>query len=128
MSDISKDLEKKNLILVFDNMDRLPKKKVQELWSSIHVFFCEHSYTNIKVIVPFDREHIKLSFSEDKDDKQYGDDFINKTFNVVYRVSPPILSDWKNYFTNQWKEAFGEEDSLSTSKNVLQIFDLLSEE
>ncbi len=129
MSEISKDLGKKNLILVFDNMDRLPQKKVQELWSSIHVFFCENSYENIKVIVPFDREHIKLAFkSEDIAHKQYGDDFINKTFNVVYRVSPPILSDWKNYFTSQWKGAFGEEDSLNNSNNVIQIFDLLSEE
>jgi hypothetical protein len=129
MLEISKDLDNKNLILVFDNMDRLQQKKVQELWSSIHVFFCENSYDNIKVIVPFDREHIKLAFkSEDIEKKQYGDDFINKTFNVVYRVSPPILSDWKNYFANQWKKAFGEEDSLSNSNNVLQIFDLLSEE
>lgn len=129
MSEISNDLGNKNLILVFDNMDRLPQKKVQELWSSIHVFFCEHSYDNIKVIVPFDREHIKLAFkSEDIAHKQYGDDFINKTFNVVYRVSPPILSDWKNYFTTQWNDAFGEEDSLSNSKNVLQIFDLLCDE
>jgi hypothetical protein len=126
MSEISKDLGKKNLILVFDNMDRLPQKKVQELWSSIHVFFCENSYENIKVIVPFDREHIKLAFKSE--DKQYGDDFINKTFNVVYRVSPPILSDWKNYFASQWKKAFGEDDLHNNSKNVLQIFDLLSEE
>lgn len=129
MNDISRDLNEKKLVLVFDNMDRLPQKKVQELWSSIHVFFCEHSYENIKVIVPFDREHIKLAFkSEDIEKKQYGDDFINKTFNVVYRVSPPILSDWRNYFTTQWHEAFGEEDLLSNSGNVLQIFDLLSEE
>lgn len=129
MSDISKDLSGKNLILVFDNMDRLPQKKVQELWSSIHVFFCENSYDNIKVIVPFDREHIKLAFkSEDIEKKQYGDDFINKTFNVVYRVSPPILSDWKNYFSTQWKVAFGEDESLSNNNNILQIFDLLSEE
>ncbi len=129
MSEISKDLGNKNLILVFDNMDRLPQKKVQELWSSIHVFFCENSYDNIKVIVPFDREHIKLAFkSEYNEEKQYGDDFINKTFNVVYRVSPPILSDWKNYFSSQWVVAFGVDDPLNKSKNVLQIFDLLSDE
>jgi hypothetical protein len=129
MNDISKDLNEKKLIVVFDNMDRLPPKKVQELWSSIHVFFSENSYDNIKVIVPFDREHIKLAFqSDDVDKKHYGDDFINKTFNVVYRVSPPILSDWKSYFIIKWKDAFGEEEALSNSNNVLQIFELLSEE
>jgi hypothetical protein len=129
MTEISADLGDKKLILVFDNMDRLPQKKVQELWASIHVFFSEHAYENIKVIIPFDREHIKLAFkSEDNDQKQYGDDFINKTFDVVYRVSPPILSDWKNYFAIQWSSAFGEGDLLRDSNNVLQIFDLLNEE
>lgn len=129
MSEISSDLGNEKLILVFDNMDRLSQKKVQELWSSIHVFFCENRYDNIKVIVPFDREHIQLAFkSEDNENKQYGDDFINKTFSVVYRVSPPILSDWKNYFIIKWKDAFGEEDAISNSNNVLQIFELLSEE
>lgn len=129
MNDISSDLKEKKLVLVFDNMDRLPQKKVQELWSSIHVFFSEHSYDNIKVIIPFDREHIQLAFkAENIDKKQYGDDFINKTFNVVYRVSPPILSDWKKYFTTQWKEAFGSDGAVSESSNVLQIFDLLSDE
>jgi len=129
MTDISKDIGKKKLILVFDNMDRLPQKKVQELWSSIHVFFCENYYDNIKVIVPFDREHINLAFkSEDIEGKQYGDDFINKTFNVVYRVSPPILSDWKKYFIEQWEYAFGIKESIDENNNVLQIFDVLSEE
>lgn len=129
MTDISKDIGKKKLILVFDNMDRLPQKKVQELWSSIHVFFCENYYDNIKVIVPFDREHINLAFkSEDIEGKQYGDDFINKTFNVVYRVSPPILSDWKKYFIEQWEYAFGKKESIDENNNVLQIFDVLSEE
>ena len=39
--------------------------------------------------------------------KSYGNDFINKTFFVVYRVSPPILTDWKDYFEMIWREAFG---------------------
>ena len=101
MKEISDDLENNKLVLVFDNMDRLPKAKVQELWSSIHTFFAETKYDNIRVIVPFDREHIKSAFkTEDVQTGNmcFGDDFINKTFNVVYRVSPPILSDWKKYF------------------------------
>ncbi|MEI2738116.1 MAG: P-loop NTPase fold protein [Chitinophagaceae bacterium] len=30
---------KKNLVIVIDNMDRLPSKNVKEIWSSIHTFF-----------------------------------------------------------------------------------------
>lgn len=112
INDINKDLSNinHNLILVFDNMDRLPKKKVQELWASIHTFFAEETYSNIHIIIPFDREHVKTAFkaenieyqakscsnqdtviSDNLNEISYGDDFINKTFNVVYRVSPPTI-------------------------------------
>jgi KAP family P-loop domain. len=125
MKEIEKDLGDDRLVLVFDNLDRLPQIKVQELWSSIHVFFAETDYTNINVIVPFDRAHIRSAFKENGEQDCYGDDFINKTFSVIYRVSLPILSNWKNYFKEKWKDAFGEIDP--ELKLVLQIYDGLTE-
>lgn len=137
MKDIDNDIKKNKLIIVFDNMDRLPINKVQELWASIHTFFAEEKYNNIHVIVPFDREHVKSAFkSEDivLDQKEqsvqndnnksicFGNDFINKTFDVVYRVSPPVMSDWKTYFSDRWEEAFGEK----VDNKITQIYDLLS--
>lgn len=35
--------DSKKVILVFDNMDRLPIAKVQEFWAAIHSFFAEES-------------------------------------------------------------------------------------
>ncbi len=131
MKDIDNDIKENKLIIVFDNMDRLPTDKVQELWASIHTFFAEEKYNNIHVIVPFDREHIKSAFkSEDivlnqNDNNKsicFGNDFINKTFDVVYRVSPPVMSDWKTYFSDRWEEAFGEK----ADNKITQIYDLLS--
>ncbi|MBO5498241.1 MAG: hypothetical protein J5990_02455 [Bacteroidales bacterium] len=135
----------KNLVIVFDNMDRLPKSKVQEFWAAIHSFFSEANYSNISVIVPFDRAHIQNAFqSEDIDNtdedcestnenrsglKQricYGNDFINKTFDIVFSVPPPILSGWKKYFRDMWKEAFGP--NTDADPDVLQIFDKLTPE
>lgn len=138
MNNIDDDLceKDKRLIIVIDNMDRLPKLKVQELWAAIHSFFSEIQYDNIKVIVPFDRLHIRNAFqTEDIKDTSnedakcatiYGDDFINKTFYIVYHVSPPILSGWKHYFVHQWKEAFGNEYVLDNA--ILQVYDMLTEE
>lgn len=124
------------LILVIDNMDRLPKQKVQELWAAIHSCFSEEIYTNIKIIVPFDRLHIRNAFQsenivnhmEGKNSEitVYGDDFINKTFYVVYTVPPPILSGWMHYFKDRWKEAFGGESKVDYC--VLQIYDMLTKE
>jgi Cdc6-like AAA superfamily ATPase len=128
--------EHKTLIVVFDNMDRLPKAKVQELWSAIHSFFSEVKYSNIKTIVPFDREHIKGAFKSEDIEIQpnkencsqniisFGDDFINKTFYVVYPVAPPILTGWKSYFREQWHAAMGKDYILDST--VLQIYDILT--
>ena len=145
INDINKDLSKLklNLIIVFDNMDRLPKKKVQELWAAIHTFFAEETYSNIHIIIPFDREHVKTAFkaenieyqakscsnqdtviSDNLNEISYGDDFINKTFNVVYRVSPPTMRNWKEYFRTIWKSAFG--DSSEPDESVPQVYDLLT--
>lgn len=136
--EIDEDLGNNKLIVVFDNMDRLPHNRVQELWASIHTFFSEENYNNIYVIVPFDREHIKSAFKTEDilvhSEKShegtnrnneiicYGNDFINKTFDVVFRVSPPVMSDWKTYFADRWEEATGK----NVDNKVTQIYDLLS--
>ena len=126
MKDLDQSLQT-HLILVFDNMDRLPACKVQEFWAAIHSFFSEEKYEHIRVIIPFDRKHIISAFrGEDGDDRRcYGNDFIDKTFDVVYRVAPPTLSNWKGYLSAQWEEAFGE--SLSPEHSITQIYDLLTE-
>ena len=120
MKDIDEELDGKKFILVIDNMDRLAKDKVQELWAAINTLFAEQKYNNIIVIVPFDREHIKYAFSNK--DNNYGDDFINKTFNVVYRVPAPMMSDWKKYFAKLWKQVLPNEDPDSAT---MQVYDVL---
>lgn len=127
MDEVDKDLKKvqKTLVIVFDNMDRLPSEKVQSLWSSIHSFFSDKTYERIKVLIPFDRRHVNKAFKgEDTVGASYGNDFINKTFDVVFRVPPPIMSGWQQYMAEKWKEAFGPDEELDIS--VIQIYDALN--
>ena len=48
-----------------------------------------------------------------------GDDvaqsFLDKTFDLVFRVAPPVLSDWQSYLEKTLKEAFG---NLATDHDV----------
>lgn len=133
--DIDSTLKDERLVIVFDNMDRLPAKKVQDLWSAINNFFSgsENNLQNISVIIPFDRLHIKNAFKSEniikmagnkqsEEQISYGDDFINKTFNVVFRVSPPTMSNWEDYFNKLWYQSFNNK----VDPSVLQIYDLLS--
>jgi len=125
MQDISDYLEDKNhkLIIIFDNMDRLPKEKVKELWSSIHTFFSERGFENIWTIIPFDEEHMSYAFGKSDEEAGLAKHFINKTFPVVYRVTPPVITDFKKLFSDLYKEAFAETEDRD-KEEINHIFRL----
>ncbi len=118
---ISLGLKNKELVIVYDNMDRLPPEKVKEIWSSIHTFFAEEDYDKINVIIPFDRKHLQAAF-EKKDNPT--NEFINKTFSIIYRVTPPVLTDWKEFYRKKFESAFGDSEQTEFP-TVLSVFDRL---
>lgn len=109
MTDISNALiGELKLVIVFDNMDRLPKEKVRQLWSSIQTFFADMGYRRIWCIIPFDRAHLANAFSDAEDNKKLTNYFIEKTFPVVYRIPDPIITDYKVVFDRLFERAFGK--------------------
>lgn len=117
LQDISKGMpENQKLVIVFDNMDRLPQDKVKTLWSSIHTFFAENGYNNIWCIIPYDRKHIAHIY-EDKEDTTAH--FINKSFPVVYRVPAPVISDYKVVFDKFWDMAFSGVEKVTSEQRDL---------
>lgn len=117
--------KKQHLVIVFDNIDRLPIDKVKEFLSSAHILFAEREecmQANVHIIIPFDRNRILAAF-----DGQDGNDYINKTFDVVYRVAPPILRDWGRFFVDKYNEAVGDEPKLlGQCLEVQDVFNNLS--
>ena len=111
MNDVSENLNAdlcKKLIIVFDNMDRLPSEKVKQLWSSIHTFFAETGFQNVWAIIPFDETHLSCAFGEEKGKVELTRYFINKTFPVIFSVPKPVITDYRGIFTTLFKEAFGD--------------------
>lgn len=116
LSDNISEYKKPKLIIVYDNMDRLPADKVKELWSSIHTFFAEKGFKNIWVIIPFDEKHLSCAFGESEEKEQLTKHFISKTFPVVYRVTPPVITDYQKLFDNLYSQAFGETEEKNREK------------
>lgn len=114
LSKLEQNCPKKKIVIVFDNMDRLPSSKVIEIWSSIHTFFANDDCDlQTWAMVPFDDIHICNIFKDgyngcnDGESKQRADSYIHKTFSIVFHIAPPVLSDWKYFFSSKFKEAFG---------------------
>ena len=130
MQDISDFIEvhkKKRIVVIFDNMDRLPADKVKELWSSIHTFFSEDGFPNIWAIIPFDEKHLACAFGDGEDAKikQLTSYFINKTFPIVYRVAQPVITDFRKIFNSFFQEAFGDTDEDIEKDTINRIYRLL---
>ncbi|MDY0173933.1 MAG: P-loop NTPase fold protein [Bacteroidales bacterium] len=125
MQDISDHLGKINqkIIIVYDNMDRLPPEKVKELWSSIHTFFSEGGFDNVWAIIPFDEVHLSYAFGELGNEKDLTKYFISKTFPIVYHVTPPIITDFKCLFNILFEEAF-EKNEINNQETINRIFRL----
>ena len=123
----AKGNKKKKVIIVFDNMDRLPSEKVMQLWSAIYTFFAGSEFDNIWTIIPYDYMHLCDAIYESGEDGKIKDSdkskfkrFINKTFPVVYTVPQPVITDYNKLFNKYFEDAFGTEEH--DQKHICQVF------
>ena len=117
---------KKKVIIVFDNMDRLPSDKVIQLWSLIHTFFAGSDFKNIWAIIPFDYIHLcEAVLSDDKENTIKFKQFINKTFPIVFTVPQPVITDYRKLFKTFFEKAFGKGEY--DEDHICQVFMCLEE-
>lgn len=121
---VSEDLkgDKHKLVMVFDNMDRLPAGKVRKFWSSILTFFAGNGFANIWAIIPYDAKHLASTFGKGTLAKNLADGFINKTFPVVYRVAPPVITDFHDIFDKLFGKAFGNAVDSSVRSSIRNLY------
>lgn len=117
----------KKLIIVFDNMDRLPCDKVMQLWSSIYTFFAGGEFENIWAVIPYDYKHLCQAIigidkqgSESDNDQERIKQFISKTFPITYHVPQPVITDYKKLFSTYFDKAFGPEEH--DKEHICQVF------
>ena len=119
--------EKHVLVIVVDNLDRLPQANIQEVWTTIQSCFSDGvvKFPRIKMVIPFDRTHLCVSSKQDGEENDIHE-YIDKTFDVVFRVALPVLNDWEEYFDHQWEKAFGQgtvEENRQELDYVKRIYD-----
>jgi hypothetical protein len=121
-SKIEEDIKnnKKKLVIVFDNIDRLEEDKIKSLWSSIHTFFAEGTeYFSSWIIVPYDKIKLNGHFG--------GNGFIEKTFAINFRVTPPIVTEWETFLDQCIDDAFGKEIiPIKEKEFIIKLYDILS--
>jgi hypothetical protein len=120
--------DNKKLIIVMDNLDRINAKDALKMWSTMRIFFDlpikKHLEEKFWLVVPYDEESIKDLW--DSEDNGIGKSFLEKTFQVEFTVSPPVLSDWRQYFVDNLKVALPEHNK-SEFHDLYKICQLIKE-
>lgn len=122
------------LIIVLDNLDRLANDQIRDLWATMRNFFAatpgserKKILKNVWLVVPIDRQHIEAVFADkeaDGGEKHTTRGFIEKTFEIVLRVSPPLLSNWRSFLERTLKDCFGDKISQVESYRIFRLFEV----
>ena len=115
------ELKKKTLIVVLDNVDRLMPKEVADFLGTIHVIFagdrCKRP-TNLKVVVPYDSTKLEAAMKLSTCKTFCAEDYASRTFDLVYRVSLPLFSEWDSFFKEKFMLSAGEDKSADDKSLV----------
>jgi hypothetical protein len=108
---------KLRLIIVIDNLDRLPESEAIALWATIRSFFLgsDGGFRSRKelqhpiVILPIAEDAIERLYGSAKEEAQaLARSFMEKTFDLTFHVNRPVLTKWTEFLTHQMKAVFGE--------------------
>jgi len=140
------------LVIVIDNIDRIPSAQARDFWSTMQTFFGESGglrkprIMKYWLIAPFSVEALSFVFHDnlpygqvpagpygrdDKETPRISNDpvvkakvYIDKTFGLAFFVPPPILANWRKYLLEQLSYAFPEHDE-SDRIAIQSLFDFV---
>ena len=89
------------VVLVIDNLDRVPSQAFSQVWSDLEVF-THRTAQNFRLLIPFSSRHVASAIVTDPEEpsnssiKNFnaGQEFISKRIPVLFRVSSSVTADW----------------------------------
>ena len=121
----------RRVLIVVDYLDRVDALKALSIWSTMRIFFeldarsCAWK-SKFWLIAPFDPAALKRLWAADTHAEEPGalvESFINKTFQVTFRVSPPVVARWRDFFERNFIEAFLEEQTRREWRTIYRLYD-----
>ena len=100
--------ETRQLVLAIDNLDRVAPENALAIWATLQTFlqYSEHErpswFRRLWVLVPFDRDGILRLWGDGAAGDRDGgvaESFLDKTFQIRFRIPPPAISNWRSYLS-----------------------------
>ena len=118
------------IVIVFDNIDRLPKESIKHAWADTRAVFAgDPAFPNtnenaVTAIIPYDRTHILAALNQiEENGRPPQDDLFRKTFDAIFRVSPPVASNIREVFETTLRKGLPSLKDKGNIYNVSRIFE-----
>lgn len=111
---------KKEIIVVFDNIDRVSTEYVPSTLSMINTFFSESDKNGLWGIVPFSHQHFKAHFSGNLESSEK---ILSKMIPIVISVPKPLVTDWKNFLFQKIEDS-NLTKSQTEQNHIAEIYEL----
>ena len=106
--------EDHKLLIVVDNLDRVEPSDALSIWSTLQTFLGHKEYQRpdwidrLWVLIPYDDEAILrlLDGSGPSANAKLATSFLDKTFQLRFRVPPLLLSNWREFLEEALQQAF----------------------
>lgn len=139
----------RRLLVVLDNLDRIPRNEALSIWSTLRIFFDRSHHDSglwqdrVWVLIPFDQEAIAslwgaAALGEFQNENRNGETsgapslvgsqhFLEKTFQVTFQVPPVVLLGWRAYLIQQLRIAFPDpKHDEAEFQLIYRLYDRLS--
>ena len=106
--------ENRKLLIVVDNLDRVAPSDALSIWSTLQTFLGHRDYQRpdwierLWVLIPYDDNAILRLWdgSGSNANSSLATSFLDKTFQLRFRVPPLLLSNWREFLQEALQEAF----------------------
>lgn len=125
----------RRLIIVIDNLDRLPAEDALGMWATIRSFFLgsesglaeRRTRYHPVVILPIAQDALaRLYKSKGGDGALLARSYMDKTFDLTFHVSRPVLTKWSEFLEAQMARVFGSDVPLQWSFVTARFYDRYS--
>lgn len=129
-SEINREMNKK-IVIIFDNLDRLPINKIREFWTFLQTFFVSNSLGAVTTVVAFERKSVENAW-----ENGVGAAYIEKSLDFTIYVPLCSRMDLKIFFMDQWRKVFDSDENdekkkkaiCKTGENVFDLYYLLKKD
>lgn len=127
--------QKRRIVIVFDNIDRLERRRIATAWSDIQAVLQRFDSCNpervLTAIVPYDNFAVERALYSDgtvmvseQRPAQDTKDLYRKSFDAVVHVSQPVISNLNAFFSDKLQDALNGQIDSNEIEKLARIFDL----